>query len=220
MRRAFRLARPLAALGAAALTVALAQSTTSAAFTAQATDTGNQVSSAASFCVSPGNSTLSVTNDTFIDQANPATANGGATGLTVRSGSGANTQALLRFVLPALPHDCRITAATLRLYAESSQGPGTVDVYRASATWTSAAATWGMAGRPAPTGTPVGAAAGSTGWHQWTVTTLVTELYAGPDNGFLVKDHVDDAGTPRATVYDSLDSPTVPNRPQLLLTWG
>jgi diguanylate cyclase (GGDEF)-like protein len=95
----------------------------------------------------------------------------------------------------------------------------TIDVYRASATWTSTSATWGMADRPAPAGTAVGAAAGTTGWHQWTVPALVTELYAGPDHGFLVKDRVDNAGPARTTVYDSLDSGTV-NRPQLVLTWG
>jgi hypothetical protein len=63
-------------------------------------------------------------------------------------------------------------------------------------------------------------AAGTAGWHEWTVTALVKQLYAGPDNGLLVKDHVEDAGSARATVYDSLDNATVANRPQLLLTWG
>jgi hypothetical protein len=216
--------RPLwqgAAVAVAGLfTVALTQNSTTAAFTAQSGNAGDQVTAATSFCASPGGATLSVTNDTWIDQSSPATANGGSTGLTVRSGVGANAQALLRFTLPALANHCRITAATLRLYASSSQGPATIDVHRASVTWTSAAATWGMAGRPAPAGTAVGVAAGATGWHEWTVTTLVRELYTGPDHGFLIKDRVDDAGAVRATVYDSLDNATVANRPQLVLTWG
>ena len=69
-----------------------------------------------------------------------------------------------------------------------------------------------------PTGS-VRVAAGGTGWHEWTVTTLITELYAGTNHGFLVKDAVE-TNPARATLYESLDSPTVAARPQLVLTWG
>jgi hypothetical protein len=204
---------------AAALTATLTQHTTSAAFTAQTAGSGNQATAANSFCASPGGTTLGVTNDTYVAEQSPATVNGGPT-LRVSSGTGVHAHTLLRFTLPALQPHCEIAAATLRLYATSSQGPGTIDVHRASTTWSSATATWDMAARPAPAGTRVGAAAGSTGWHQWTVTTLVRELYTGPDHGFLLKDRVDDASPARATVYESLDSATVANRPQLVLTWG
>jgi hypothetical protein len=204
---------------AAALTVTLAQHTTGAAFTARTGDGGNQATAAASFCSSPGGTTLGVTNDTYVAEQSPASVNGGPT-LRVSSGTGVHAHSLLRFTLPALQPHCEITAATLRLYATSSQGPGTIDVHRASATWSSATATWNMAARPAPAGTGVGHPAGSTGWHEWTVTTLVRELFAGPDHGFLLKDRADDASPARATVYESLDSPTVANRPQLVLTWG
>ena len=214
-----RLWRAAALAVAAGLTVALTQATTSAAFTAQTGDTSNQATAAASFCASPGGTTLSVTNDTYVDEANPASVNGGPT-LRVTSGTGVHAHSLLRFTLPTLQPHCEITAATLRLYATSSQGPGTIDVHRASATWTSAAATWNMATRPGPAGTGVGSAAGTTGWHQWTVTTLVQELYAGPNYGFLLKDRGDNASPTRTTLYESLDSGNVANRPQLVLTWG
>ena len=204
---------------AAGLTVALTQATTSAAFTAQAGDAGNQVTASSSFCISPGGTTLGVTNDTYVSEAAPTTVNGGPA-LSVSSGTGVQNHSLLRFTLPTLQPHCGITSATLRLHATSSQGPGTIDVHRASATWTSAAATWNMAGRPGPAGTAVGHAAGSTGWHQWTVTTLVQELYAGPDYGFLLTDGVNNASPSRATLYESLDSGNVANRPQLVLTWG
>jgi hypothetical protein len=205
---------------AGALTIALTQNTTTASFTARTGDVDNSVTTATSFCVSPDGTTLDVLNDTFVDQSNPGSTNGGSGGLTVRSGSGAHAHAYLRFQLPPLPRHCRITDARLRLHATSSQGTGTIDVHRASATWTSAAATWSMANRPAPAGTAVGAAMGVTGWHEWTVTILVRELYAGPDHGFLVKDRLDNASPSRTTVYDSLDSGTAANRPQLVLTWG
>jgi hypothetical protein len=217
-RRFTRAGRRLAVLGAAAaLTAALAQTTTTAAFTAQ-TGNGNQVGTATTFCATPGASTLDVLNDTYVDASEPTTAKGGVTGLVVRSGTSV-AHVLLRFQLPSLGQHCRFTGASLRLHATASQGPGTIDVHRASATWTSAAMTWNTAGRPGPIGTGVGAASGTPGWHEWNVTTLVTELSAGPDHGFLLKDRNEGVGT-RATTYESLDSPTVANRPELLLTWG
>jgi len=209
-----------AALGlAAALTATLTQHTAGAAFTARTGDGGNQVTAATSFCASPGGTTLIVTNDVFVSEQAPTTVNGGPT-LKVGSGIGVQAHALLRFLLPTLQPHCEITAATLRLYATSSQGPGTIDVHRASATWASATATWNMAARPGPSGTVVGRAAGATGWHEWVVTAHVRDLYVGPNDGFLVTDRVPDASPARATVYESLDSPTVANRPQLVLTWG
>lgn len=218
-RRGTRLWQGAALALAAALTTALTQTTTGAAFTAQTGDGSNQVTASSSFCASPGGTTLGVTNDTYVSEQSPATVHGGPT-LNVSSGAGLHAHTYLRFTMPALQPHCTITAATLRLYATSSQGPGTIDVHRASTTWSSATATWNMASRPAPAGTRVGAPAGGTGWHQWTVTTLVQELYAGPDHGFLLKDRADNANPTRATVYESLDSATVANRPQLVLTWG
>jgi hypothetical protein len=204
---------------AAAGTVALAQHSTTAAFTGQTVDTGNSATSAASFCAVPGGTTLDVTNDTYVDQADPATPRGGATSLRVAAGSGAIAHTYLRFSLPTLQPHCTITGATLRLYATSSQGPGTILVHRASTTWSSATNTWNTVPRPAPAGTGVGHAAGTAGWHEWTVTTLTRELYAGTNDGFLVKDAVE-TNPARATAYESLDSPTVANRPELVVTWG
>jgi hypothetical protein len=204
---------------AGTFTVLLAQHTTTAAFTAQTGDSGNTVTTAASFCAVPGGTTLSVTNDTYVNEADPATARGGSTTLRVASGAGAVAHTYLRFTLPPLENHCRITAATLRMYAVSSQGPGTILVHRASATWASATNTWNTAGRPVAAGTGVGAPAGASGWHEWTVTTLTTELYAGTNHGYLLKDAVE-TNPARATIYESLDSLTVANRPQLVLTWG
>lgn len=219
-RRVVRSGRRLAVMGAAAaFTVLLAQHTSTAAFTAQTVDGGNSASTAASFCAVPDGTTLSVLNDTFVNEADPTTVRGGSTTLRVASGSGTIAHAYLRFTLPPLQPHCTITGATLRLYATSSQGPGTILVHRASATWSSATNTWNTVPRPAPAGTGVVAAAGTPGWHEWTVTTLTRELYAGFNDGFLIKDAVE-TNPARATLYESLDSPTVANRPQLVITWG
>ena len=205
---------------AAASTVALAQHGSTAAFTGQTADTGNTVTSAASFCTSPGGATVPVINDTYVNEADPATTQGGSTTLRVASGSLARAHAYFRFTLPTpLPTHCGITGATLRLHATSSQGPGTILVHRASTTWASGTNTWSTVPRPAPAGTGVGAAAGAAGWHEWNVTVLTRELYAGTNDGFLVKDAVE-TNPARATIYESFDSLTVANRPQLVLTWG
>lgn len=222
-RRAFlaRVGGALAALGlAAASTVALAQHGSTAAFSAQTADTGNTVTSAPSFCAAPGGTTMTVTNDTYVDEADPATTRGGSTTLRVAAGTGARAHTYLRFTpLPTLQPHCTLTGATLRLHATSSQGPGTILAHRASTTWTSGTNTWNTVPRPAPAGTGVGAAAGAAGWHEWNVTTLTQELYAGTNDGFLVKDAVE-TNPVRATLYESVDSATVANRPQLVLTWG
>jgi hypothetical protein len=222
-----RLARLLSRLAVLAVvttsTVALSHHSTTAAFTGRTGDTANSVTAASSFCAVPGGTTLSVLNDTYVDQAAPATQRGGSATLRVGAGTGAVAHALLRFTtLPTMGHHCRITGATLRLHATSSQGPGPIQVRRASTTWTSAGATWSMVGRPGPAGaTAIGTAAGATGWHEWDVKTLVDELYATApvDDGFLVQDSVE-TGAVRATVYQSLDAPTVAYRPQLVLSWG
>jgi hypothetical protein len=204
---------------AAASTVALAQHSSTAAFTGQTADTGNTVTSAASFCAAPGGTTMSVSNDTYVDEDDPTTARGGSTTLRVAAGAGDRAHSYLRFTpLPTLQAHCTLTGATLRLHATSSQGPGTILVHRASTTW-SGTNTWNTVPRPTPAGTGIGAAAGAAGWHEWSVTTLTRELYAGTNNGFLVKYSVE-ADPARVTLYESLDSPTVANRPQLVLTWG
>jgi hypothetical protein len=218
---AARVAGLLAALCLAATsTVALAQHSSTAAFTAQTGDTGNTVTSAASFCTAPGGTTVPVINDTYVNEADPTTPQGGSTTLRVASGSLARAHAYFRFTLPPMPQPhCRITGATLRLYATSSQGPGRIMAHRASTTWASGTNTWNTVPRPTPAGNGVGHAAGTAGLHTWDVTELTTELYAGSGDGFLVKDEVE-TNPARATIYESSDSATAANRPVLVLTWG
>jgi hypothetical protein len=207
----------LAVLAAAAgLTAALAQTTTTAAFAAQSGNGSNQAATAPTFCSSPGPVTHSVVNDVYVDQSDPTTTKGGVT-LVVRSGP-AVAQVLLRFSTPSPPaQHCRLTGATLRLYAVASDAGGTLDVHLASGAWTSAATTWDS--RPGHAGAGIGRTSGTPGWHEWDVTTLATQLTPDPNQGFLLKDRNEAVGT-RTTTYESLDSTTVANRPQLVLTWG
>lgn len=221
--RAARLARPLAALVVAAgLTVGLGQHATTAAFTAQAGNSGNSVTAAASFCASPGGSTVGASADTTGYQQNPTTLYGTSVDTGVGSGSAANGRVLVRFSLPVLGAHCVITGATLRLYAHTPQSGRTIDVYRvdpAAPAWTEAATTWNN--QPVTTGTAVGTASlASAGWQQWTVTSMVNSHYAGTNSGFLLRDRTEGSGTPFWQLYAARENGTVANRPQLVLTWG
>ena len=51
------------------------------------------------------------------------------------------------------------------------------------------------------------------------VATLVRELYAGPDYGFLIKDANEGVGN-NTQLFHSTDAGTAANRPKLVVTWG
>lgn len=212
--------RALGLVAAAALTVLLAQHTTSAAFTAPTSDTGNSVGAAASFCASPGSTTLVVASDAAAYQANPNQNYGSSVSIGIGSASGSNAYSYLKFTLPALPARCDVTSATLRIYATTPMAGATINVYRTASAWTAATMTWNT-GRPTFTGTPASTASlAAAGWQQWDVAALTQQLYIGPDYGFMLKDSVDNAGSARFQTWDSLESTTVAQRPRLLLSWG
>ena len=221
-RRLPRFARRAAALSTAVvLTVVLAQSATSAAFTAGTSNSANQVTSASTFCTTPNSRTLNPTMDTAVYQSQPDTnyASGGSIG--VGSATSANAYSYLKFDLTTapIPANCTVTSATLYIYASAPMAGATLCAYRANASW-GTNMTWntgrvGFAGTPAAPSDPVGA-----GVQQWDVTTLTRELYAGPDYGFALKDSVDNAASARYQTWSSVDNATVANRPKLQITWG
>jgi hypothetical protein len=221
-RRLRRLGWQAAVLAVAvSLALVLAQHTAGAAFVARTADGGDRVSSAASFCAGTG-TTLTPSADTSTYQTNPTTNYGAATIIGTISASGANARAFLRFDLPALPPYCTLTGATLKLYASTVSSPGRfVDVYRADPTaplWTEGGLT-DSTPPPAPVGTAATAAAVSaTGMQQWTVTSLVSALYAGQNNGFVLRDRSENAGLSSPTYFTSREGGAT--APQLVLTWG
>jgi len=228
MTRRWRVVRPLAALGlAAALTTALAQSTTSAAFTATTGDPGNQVNSAATFCASPGTTILSPTADAAVYEVNANTKYGTTTGMGVGAGTATGMRAFtfIAFALASqqpMPARCQVTSAKLNLFASTPTTGATLEAYRATAAWDQTTITWNT-GRPGLTGTPTtttSLATSTTGWQQWDVTLLTRELYAGPDYGFALRDSQDVAGSARYQTWDSMESGNASHRPTLELTWG
>jgi hypothetical protein len=217
-----RFVRRAAALaGAVVLTVVLAQSATSAAFTAGTSNSANQVTSAPTFCTTPNSKTLTPTMDTAVYQSNPDQNYGAGVSIGVGSSTSANAYSYLKFDLTAapIPANCTVTGASLFIYASAPMAGATLYAYRANASW-GTNMTWntgrvGFAGTPAPT-TSLGAA----GLQQWDVTTLTRELYAGPDYGFALKDSVDGASSARYQTWSSVENATVANRPKLQITWG
>jgi len=222
MRIRLRYGRRLVALGAAAaVTVLLAQNTTTAAFTAQTGDTSNKVSSAVTFCTTPGNAKLPAAMDTAVYQSQPDTNYGAVASIGVGTGPNVNAYSYVKFTLTSapLPAHCTVTSATLSIYASAGTAPGTLYAYRANASW-NATMTWntgrvGFAGTPAQTG-----AVAPSGLQQWDVTLLTRELYAGPDYGFALKDSVDNAASARYQTWSSMENGTAANRPTLDITWG
>jgi hypothetical protein len=217
-----RSARRLGVLAAAAaLTVALAQSTTTAAFTAGTANGSNQAATATTFCTSPGTTTpaLTVTRDTAVNEASPSS-NYGTTVIGIRTSATGDAYTFLKFSLPSLPPRCSVTSATLYVYARTPSAPATMDAYRASGPW-DGALTWSSPTRPTYGGTKASTAvSASAGWLSWPVTTLTREIYAGTDHGFVIKDSVDHHPTlTRTQTWESLESdPT--RAPYLVVSWG
>lgn len=216
-----RTAVQVAVLGlVAALTVALAGNPASGAFTAVTGSGGNSVGTSADFCVA-GVQDVPVSNDSWTDQAAPTVSNGTSSALQVRSGSAANRRTYLRFSLTTRKH-CTLQSAQLRLYNRVPTAGRVIDVHRAdpaqSPQWDAGSITWNN--QPAPTGTGAGSTAPAAPQIQtWDVTAHTTVLLTGPNNGFVLRDRVENDGGSSAQAYDeqSTAGGTVPT---LRLTWG
>jgi hypothetical protein len=204
---------------AVTLVVALVQHPVKGAFAGSAGSTGNQVSTATTFCTSPGNATVTASADSYVDQASPTSAAGGtSTFLVVTPQAGAARRILVRFPMPTIPNGCTVTTATLQIFAETQVAGRTLGAYRAdpAAPWTEAGLTWNN--QPARLG-PVATVVMPNGdqYVDWAVATLVRDLYAAGNNGFLVRDE-NETGAAAMQQFNSISVAT--NKPQLSVTWG
>lgn len=199
----------------AAVLLGAAGSETYAAFSARSQNQGNVFRAASSFC-SSSTQTASASADSYVDGLPLAQGSnfGTATTMSVQSAALANRRTLVRFGLPTAPAYCSLTAATLRLNASSSASGRTLQAFRASSSWTETGVTWSNA--PATTGSASSTASG-TGWREWDVTAQVQAMYAGTNNGFLVRDATEDATLPAGQTFSSREGV---NPPQLVLSFG
>jgi hypothetical protein len=167
-------------------------------------------------CVDPGLRTITSSADSWIQQDQATTNSGADTILDVLSNPTAkNRRALVTFDLPPVPTDCSLTAATLRMYLNATQGARTMDAYQISSSWTETGVTWNT--KPTTTGSPVSVGTGAAGtWTQWSVLSMVQSMMSGSNYGFMVQDQTEDSGNKRQD-YMSRENT---NPPQLQLTFG
>ena len=210
-----------AAAAAVALTAGLAQAPVNAAFIRTTDSAGNQATTASSFCTTPGNTTVTVTADSFVDQGSATSASGGtATYLVVTSQSGAARRMFVRVdPMPTIPSRCTVSTATLQIWADSQIAGRTLGAYRADpggAAWTEAGLTWNN--QPSALGTAATVVMPNTDQYvSWTVTQLVKDIYSLGNNGFLVRDQ-DETGPGAWQQFNSRAVAT--NKPQLYIAWS
>lgn len=210
----------LAALVSLLLLAALGTATSGASFSAQSANPGNSFSAAASFCSNPSTQTVTASKDTYVFQDSPNDNFGTSSDLFAQSKSDAsNRRTLVGFNLPAIPADCSVTDAKLRLFSTAAVTGRTIEAYRAGASWTEGTATWNN--QPATTGAAATSASGA-GWREWAVTSQVQAMYGpGPNNnGFLVRDQSEDAPESPEQKYQSRQGSPDSQDPQLVVTFG
>ena len=164
-------------------------------------------------CSAPA-TTLTASGDTWVNESAQTTSYGAATSMNVVARTGRNGRTLVTFTLPAAPAGCVLASATLRIFNSATAAGRQISAYRAGGAW-SEATTW--TNQPTAAGTAVNATA-AAGWMQWTVTAHVQTLYAGTNNGFLLRDSVEGGGTLYTNQFSTREATS--NQPQLVLTWG
>lgn len=147
-------------------------------------------------------------SDSWVSQSSSGNNFGADSTLKVKSQSGgANSLALVRFPLPALPAGCtRVASATLRLHAGSATSGRTLEAFQIAFSWTEGGVTW--SNQPAVTGVAATAPSGP-GLLEWSVTDRVWSMYSGGNHGFLIRDAAESGtGTSRASKREG--RPTIP----------
>lgn len=203
-------------LGAGLGVLALAGgSLTWANFSATTQNTGSSFSAAANFCVSPGTqSTASDDADSYVDSG-AATSNFGTVNPIKFDGAGSRPKrAYIHFALPAAPHNCSVTAATLSLTISGAPGGHTVNVFQAAGSWTESGINWNN--QPGSTGSAASLPS-ANGVRSFNVTSQTQALYSGTNTGFLVRDAVESGGGSNENINSREASSGAPT---LTITYG
>lgn len=172
----------------------------------------------------PGTVTVAADADSYVDQDNSSSNFGTSASLRVGSELLSVLGALLagerwtlvRFSLPSAGL-CTVGSAKLRLNASSASSSRTLQALRVTGSWTEGAVTWTI--RPATTSVDAASTTSGTGYREWTVTSQLTSMYAGTNNGFLVKDAT---GTSLLSTHEQVFSSreAASNNPQLVITFS
>ena len=173
-------------------------------------------------CRFPGDTTVIAAEDSYVDQDSATSPFGSSINLFVLSrsafliGNDRNRRTYVKFTLPTLPEACVVRAASLRLFAKSAAANRTIQAFRANGTWAEATVTWNS--QPGGTGTAATSTSG-TGWRTWAVLNHVQQMYAGPNNGFMLQDGEEsDGSSGHSQNYHSSEDTL--NQPELVITIG
>jgi hypothetical protein len=168
-------------------------------------------------CATPGSATVTTNRDSTVDQNASSNNFGTDAKLMVDSKAPSlNMRAYLGFALPSIPAGCSVTAALLRVYQISATGSRTIQLLRAAGPWAENTITW--SNHPGTTGTATTSTT-ALGWRSWDATAHVQALLSGTDNGFVLRDQTEDAGSEFKQEYAS-DEDSSLGAPELTVTWG
>jgi hypothetical protein len=181
--------------------------------------------------------------DSYVDENAATTTNGSAVTMNSQSRNNRNRRSYVSFDLttcaPSVPSSAIVTGATLRLWATAIPAATcrTEDVFAVTSAWTQSAITWnnqpfGTAINNPASGTrmdsiTVGSGAGCTigsaaQYVPWNVTTNVANFISGgaTNFGWMIRDDAEGAnGLGFAVTFSTSDAGTVPQAPQLVVTY-
>jgi hypothetical protein len=211
--------------GAASVGVTLPPGTPDGSHTVYAIGSQGDTATAAvvveAACVSPGPQTVTTGGDSYVDSLLTSQNFGAATTLEVGPAQLLAVSQQLAFVdfeLPPIPLRCTLKSAELRLFASKPGSGRTIEALRASGAWTDTGVTW--SNRPPTTGSAATSASlASAGWQQWNVLSQVEGMYAGGNDGFLVKDSAASGVVSPHQTYQSRDGAPDSQDPQLVLSF-
>ena len=174
--------------------------------------------------IPPTTCTLSALTDSVVDRASQNSNYGNLGALAVRSQSGTNQRrSLVRFDIASCGIPATAVIRASQLTVVPSSGPAssrTYNVHRVTGAWNEATVTY--ANQPGfVAGATAGTATGITpATLSWSVSSDVSAFIAGTaNNGWLIKDSVENAGTAVETVFGSSENGTAGNRPSLTITY-
>ncbi|WP_052948028.1 DNRLRE domain-containing protein [Aneurinibacillus tyrosinisolvens] len=127
------------------------------------------------------------------------------------------TRSLVQFYLPALPSDSKISSATFQAYqTKADTANASVDLYRVTSPWTSAA-TWNTQPTiPAAAESSVTSNTSNAYW-QWNITQLVTDWYNGDQANYGLMLKQQNETTSPYKSFNTVNSST--NTPQLTINY-
>jgi hypothetical protein len=128
-----------------------------------------------------------------------------------------NTRALVRFSLPPVPAGCSVTSATLRLHASAvSATERTLEALQVADDWSEGAVNW--SNQPTTIGGAALTASGTgAGYREWNVSSQLRSMYAGSNNGFLIRDAGENYGGAEQQFHSREHAA---NRPELVVRFG